>query len=287
MIEQSQYLAIAWITYEDKTDYILYDFYKLKIVRLSSEAVKLISNKIINIELDNDYLDHLTAIWRFTKYSRYNEISIEEISRSFDRIKIKINNILYKEDAEQVVLFERINSTEYTLYNSVTLRLYCNGNIAELEIHNGYGVGTSEVAAFTYKLFSEDIIESNRKLFHKNIINVNNTTDLMEYVEAYDNKRLLVGKPESKMSLLDINNRIYLIYMFYDKTTDKPLILPSKATDIGVSAGDRLIGLIKTGAKGDVIVTEQQRDSLNRLMADTNYSDEEIDFIMSMIQVRA
>ena len=287
MIEQSQYLAIAWITYEDKTDYILYDFYKLKIVRLSSEAVKLISNKIINIELDNDYLDHLTVIWRFTKYSRYNEISIEEISRSFDRIKIKINNILYKEDAEQVVLFERINSTEYTLYNSVTLRLYCNGNIAELEIHNGYGVGTSEVAAFTYKLFSEDIIESNRKLFHKNIINVNNTTDLMEYVEAYDNKRLLIGKPESKMSLLDINNRIYLIYMFYDKTTDKPLILPSKATDIGVSAGDRLIDLIKTGAKGDVIVTEQQRDSLNRLMTDTNYSDEEIDFIMSMIKVRA
>lgn len=287
MIEQSQYLAIAWITYEDKTDYILYDFYKLKIVRLSSEAVKLISNKIINIELDNDYLDHLTVIWRFTKYSRYNEISIEEISRSFDRIKIKINNILYKEDAEQVVLFERINSTEYTLYNSVTLRLYCNGNIAELEIHNGYGVGTSEVAAFTYKLFSEDIIESNRKLFHKNIINVNNTTDLMEYVEAYDNKRLLIGKPESKMSLLDINNKIYLIYMFYDKTTDKPLILPSKATDIGVSAGDRLIDLIKTGAKGDVIVTEQQRDSLKRLMADTNYSDEEIDFIMSMIQVRA
>ena len=287
MIEQSQYLAIAWITYEDKTDYILYDFYKLKIVRLSSEAVKLISNKIINIELDNDYLDHLTVIWRFTKYSRYNEISIEEISRSFDRIKIKINNILYKEDAEQVVLFERINSTEYTLYNSVTLRLYCNGNIAELEIHNGYGVGTSEVAAFTYKLFSEDIIESNRKLFHKNIINVNNTTDLMEYVEAYDNKRLLVGKPESKISLLDINNRIYLINMFYDKITDKPLILPSKATDIGVSAGDRLIDLIKTGAKGDVIVTEQQRDSLNRLMTDTNYSDEEIDFIMSMIKVRA
>lgn len=287
MIEQSQYLAIAWITYEDKTDYILYDFYKLKIVRLSSEAVKLISNKIVNIELDNDYLDHLTVIWRFTKYSRYNEISIEEISRSFDRIKIKINNILYKEDAEQVVLFERINSTEYTLYNSVTLRLYCNGNIAELEIHNEYGVGTSEVAAFTYKLFSEDIIESNRKLFHKNIINVNNTTDLMEYVEAYDNKRLLVGKPESKMSLLDINNRIYLIYMFYDKTTDKPLILPSKATDIGVTAGDSLIELIKTGSKGDVIVTEQQRDSLKRLMTDTNYSDEEIDFIMSMIKVRA
>lgn len=200
---KNRYITIAWYSELNthKVMYVIFDTYTYEVKTLSSEALSVINESVLNINYD-DYIDHLTPIWKFTvrkaDFLRNDEIYIDyEIKkdRGMKYTVVTLNNVLDKQRDSSVIIKDLIVTEvqdDYRIYNGFVL----------------IGCPDEENHKFTIEIrkkvgFRQDKIE-NSFLFKRGFIHTNTNKDVNDQINVRNNKLRVMGKAVINYDYIEI-----------------------------------------------------------------------------------
>ena len=253
-----EYVVIGYYNNNDKSDYIMYDFINNRIIKMSSDALYIINDKILNITIQNGYIQHLSKVYKFNSHKGITskDIYIESFKESQygeDVANAIIHNCIFQKEERKVICIDTIcNENKHEYYNSILVELKIDKDKYTLRVYKI--IGNKLGVNLNNNIFNS-IVDKNT-YFNRNIKFINNDYNTNSTIENINNKLKLMGKEVTNIAYICINNENWLIEI---KAQDK-IVVPKYINKIGYNLSCDLIHMAMQGKK--IFVTESQLNSI-------------------------
>lgn len=253
-----EYVVIGYYNNNDKSDYIVYDFIENRIIKMSADALYIINDKILNITIQNGYIQHLSKVYKFNSHKviTSKDIYIESFKeRQYgeDVAKAIIHNCIFQKEERKVICIDTIcDETKDKSYNSILVELKVNEGEYTLKVYRIIG---NELGAITNNNLFHSIVDTNAS-FARNIKFINNDCNTNNKIENINNKLKLMGRDITNVEYICINNENWLIKIKVQDT----IVIPKYINKIGYNLSYDLLHMAMQGKK--IFVTESQLNSI-------------------------
>ena len=207
MKQKNRYIAVGWFNNSKNINnhYILFDTITNEVKVLSDEALKLISQQVLNINYD-EFIDHLSPIWRFVP--KRSGLKAEDIEVSFQikslfeqtYTEISIKNIINKQkyiskNIEHSIIV-LVSELDYigSLYEGYVMQGYMseyNENEYILRVFRQVGYSKSQQATNQNPKINHTY--ENDVIFKRGFIDTNTNKTINQQLEQRNNKLKMLG----------------------------------------------------------------------------------------------